>query len=126
MVREIERWLLDSDLNLAPAQLDSLLHERFAEFAGQAFSRAQIVEAIIDGAGPARPTLLDQSVRLSPDAILLTYRTAGSRPALRTTVDSRHATGRWQAVHHHASPLSASPKRKANDFGGRATEPSRG
>lgn len=102
-VIRLESELLDPRFRADPAYLDRVLHPDFEEFgsSGRHWQRAQLVEAMLaDPALPPSEAEDFRTLRLGPDAILLTYRT---RTALRSSIWVRTGTG-WQVRFHQGTP----------------------
>lgn len=101
----LEQRLLDPDVRRDPAALSALLHEDFREFGatGRVHDRAGVIEALLAGGGTSANAFEFRAVGLSPDVVLLTYRT--NRPSLRTSIWSRGADGAWRLLHHQGTRI---------------------
>ena len=102
----LEQRLLDPDVRRDPAALSALLHEDFCEFGatGRIHDRAGVIDALVAGGGVSANALDFRAVGLSPDVVLLTYRT--DSPSLRTSIWSRGADGAWRLLHHHGTRVT--------------------
>ena len=110
-LRYLEEQLLQPDVRGSSEKLSALLADEFVEFAssGQAFTKAQVVEALRNEI-PARRSLSDFRVALlSNDIAFATYRltrASDSDPApvqsLRSSI-WRSRGGRWQLLFHQGT-----------------------
>lgn len=97
-----ERQLLDPEVRGDDAAVRALLHADFTEFgaSGKVWDRQSVVQAT--GGDTAERIAAEgiRTVRLGPDAILLTYTARRHTEAsLRTSVWTR-AGGAWLLLHH--------------------------
>jgi ribonuclease HI len=104
-VTAFEQELLDPVCRADAGRLRDLLHPDFREHgaSGRVWTLDTIVADLT--ASPAtgvRATDL-QAHRLAEDVVLVTYRTAGDRPALRSSVWVRGTTGRWRLRFHQGT-----------------------
>jgi cystathionine beta-lyase len=99
----LEQRLLEPAVRRDRAALTALLHEDFSEFgaSGRAYDRAGVIEALLGGDGGSAQAFDFQATRLSPDVVLVTYRT--DTPSLRTSIWSRGGEGAWRLLHHHGT-----------------------
>jgi hypothetical protein len=102
----LEQRLLDPDVRRDATALSALLHEDFCEFgaSGRVHDRAGVIEALVAGGGVSANGFDFRAVGLSPDVVLLTYRT--DSPSLRTSIWSRRADGAWRLLHHQGTRVS--------------------
>jgi hypothetical protein len=101
----LERRLLDPEVRRDPATLSALLHDDFCEFGatGRVHDRAGVIDALLAGGGLTANAFDFRAVGLSPDVVLLTYRT--DSPSLRTSIWSRGAGGAWRLLHHQGTRI---------------------
>ena len=101
-----ELALLDPALRAEPARVSELLHPDFVEFgsSGLVWDRATMLPALAaDPAVPDAQVSAATTLRLGPDAILLTYvLTTATRRTLRSSVWVRDG-GRWQVRFHQGT-----------------------
>jgi len=100
-----EQELLRTDCRRDPDRLRELLHPDFREHG--ASGRVWTLDTVIADltASPAvgvHATEL-RAHRLTEDVVLVTYRTAGDRPALRSSTWLRAPDGRWQLRFHQGT-----------------------
>ncbi len=110
-LRHLEEQLIQPDVRGSPEKLSAILADEFVEFAssGQAFTKAQVVEALRSEI-PARRSLSDfRVVLLSDDIALATYRATRTSDSDPTPVQSlrssiwRYRDGRWQMLFHQGT-----------------------
>ncbi|MEQ3551652.1 DUF4440 domain-containing protein [Pseudonocardia nematodicida] len=102
----LERRLQEPATRRDRAVVEELLDPRFHEFgsSGREWDRASTVEMLATADHPAPEMTVLGAVRLSGDAVLLTYRTRDDRGAtLRSSIWCR-ADGRWRLVFHQGTP----------------------
>lgn len=85
-VISLERRLLAPEVRLDRQALSSLLDEDFCEFgaSGRIYDRTSIIEALLTSDGTSATAFEFSAVRLSPDVVLLTYRTDSRRVGPRS------------------------------------------
>jgi hypothetical protein len=106
-VRALELRLLDPAVRRDRAAVDRLLHPEFVEFgaSGRVWDKASVLDSLSVDSGPS-PVVSDlRSERLSPDAVLVTYRAQrpGATASLRASVWLRDAEG-WRVRFHQGTP----------------------
>jgi hypothetical protein len=108
LFRDLETRLLDPAVRASREAVQQLLAEDFVEFAssGEIFDRPAILEALAaEAKAGAPPRMLDdfRMQALSPDAVLVTYRseTRGKR-TLRSSIWKKIG-GRWQMLFHQGT-----------------------
>jgi ribonuclease HI len=100
----LERALAERYGAAVEGGLAHLLTDDFIEFgaSGRIWDRAATVE-LLEGEPGTAVELLEPAFRwLSPDVVLLTYRLAGARPSLRSSVWIR-TDGRWRVAFHQGT-----------------------
>lgn len=102
-VIELEQRLLEPDVRVNRETLMALLHEDFREFgtSGRAYDRDSIIQALLASGGSSANAFDFNATHLSPDVVLLTYRT--DSPSLRTSIWSRASDGAWRLLHHQGT-----------------------
>jgi hypothetical protein len=103
-----ERRLLDPGVRAHPDLVRALLHAEFFEYgqSGTVWDVESILEALAAEPSVGDATMIDpQTLRLSADAILLTFRIVGAdRASLRSSVWVRSAGGTWLLRFHQGTP----------------------
>jgi hypothetical protein len=113
-LRQLEESLLDPAVRRDSELVASLLADDFIEFgsSGRSFDKASIIEELKNE--PARPASLlsDFAARpLSPDVMLVTYRSTRRSPLGETTAQAQRSSiwvqrdGRWQLTFHQGTPI---------------------
>ncbi len=113
-LRQLEESLLDPATRKDPALVASHLADDFIEFgsSGRSFDKASIIEELKDE--PTRPASLlsDFAARpLSPDVMLVTYRSTRRSPLGETTAQAQRSSiwvqrdGRWKLTFHQGTPI---------------------
>src|SRR5437867_10415157 len=113
-LKELEEKLLDSTVRRNPALVALLITDDFIEFgsSGRSFDKTSILEELKNE--PIRPSaiLSDFSARpLSPDVVLVTYRTTRLDNAGQPTAHARRSSiwvnrqGSWQMTFHQGTPI---------------------
>ncbi len=120
-IRALEEALHRPEVRRSRAAVEALLADGFFEFgaSGTTYRRAETIELLCeeddapdDGALEATDFALTP---ISPDAVLLTYRTVrrggdgSERRALRSSIWKRTA-GRWQMLFHQGTPTDRPPE----------------
>lgn len=109
-LQELEESLLQPDVRKSRTLVD-LLDDEFLEFgsSGRTYSKADLV-ATLQAESPSKQTTSDfKTIRLGPDAALLTYRIRLHRePPVHTLRSSlwRRTGGKWRMVFHQATVTS--------------------
>lgn len=106
LVERLELELLSPAVRSSAERIQSLLHSDFMEYgaSGRVWSRDAMVEALTaDPQVIGIPTEID-TARLAHDVILVTYRIAGPRPTLRSSVWIRSGDS-WQLRFHQGSVI---------------------
>jgi hypothetical protein len=99
----LEQRLLEPKVRLDRAALLALLHDDFCEFgaSGRVYDRGSIIETLVTRGGTSANAFAFKCVRLSPDVVMVTYRT--DTPSLRTSIWSRRDDGVWRMLHHQGT-----------------------
>lgn len=103
----LEQRLLDHGVRANPATLLSLLHPDFVEFgvSGRVWTREDVAAGIASDVGQIEAVGM-AAERLSPDVVLLTYRTRTSRGgALRSSIWTRDGVGSWLLRFHQGTTV---------------------
>lgn len=109
----LEERLLTPSVRKSPAELARLLAEDFREIGrdGKLYSKQQIISMLSDESESERRITEFETVLLTPDIILATYRFASRAPeqnrpvlSLRSSIWRRHGPG-WRMVFHQGTPV---------------------
>ena len=104
-VVEGEKRLLDPTCRTNEACLRELLHPDFREHgaSGTVWTLDSVVTDLTAAPDPGVHAADLQAHRLAADVILVTYRTEGTRNALRSSIWIQNAHGRWQIRFHQGT-----------------------
>jgi len=103
-LRRLERALAERRGDAVEGRLSELLADQFFEFgaSGRIWDRAATAE-LVEGEPAVDVELLAPAFHwLTADVVLLTYRIAGSRPTLRSSIWVR-AGEQWRIVFHQGT-----------------------
>lgn len=104
-VVEREQQLLDPACRANEACLRGLLHPNFREHgaSGTVWTLDSVVSALPTTPDPGVHAADFQAHRLAEGVILVTYRTEGTRGALRSSVWIKNSRGHWQLRFHQGT-----------------------
>lgn len=103
----LEKRLLDPETRHSRAHLEFMIHDAFKEFgsSGRVYQKASII-AMMTREAPGEITIRDFRVlKLSEEAVLLTYRSVGQSGDVRRSSIWVNQDGRWRIIFHQGTPI---------------------
>ena len=100
-----ERQLLDPTVRVVGEQVEALLHPGFVEYgaSGRVWDRPSIIDALALSPQVSSEVFDFSPVSLADNVVLLTYRLAGSKPSLRSSVWVRDQKQNWRLRFHQGT-----------------------